>query len=90
VRLGFHGVEEKDEYIDITAGNKRPYLLITSERTTKQGLYRAVQALLEQLTGGAGSDEFMPSQHHFIKFGPFDEILLFIVMRHHGDAFPFI
>src|SRR6516225_4531566 len=83
--LGFHGVPEEDEDVDLSFGDPGADLLVAAEWATQEPGDGLPQCLLDEGAGGAGSEELMPGEGGLVINGPFDEFAFFVVVSNEGD-----
>src|SRR3972149_189724 len=75
---------EKDEKINLAIDNRGADLLIAPQRSTLEFGNFETQFLFQYPTGCAGGIDLVVSQERSIIFGPFNQILLLIVVRNKG------
>ena len=82
VGLGFQRIPKENQKVNFTFGDMGTNLLIPAQRAALKFCNGHLQFRLHQPSGGAGSKNIMPLQNGLVPLSPFDQIILFVVMRH--------
>src|SRR3990172_1902589 len=85
MRQRFERIREKDQKVDLAVGDLGADLLIPAQRSTLEFGNVATQFPFQDHAGRACGIERVVGQEGLVVFGPFNEILLLIVVRNQGD-----
>jgi hypothetical protein len=87
VGLRLERIPEEDQEVDRAVGDHRPDLEVAAQRPGLQQAHRQVKFALEHDTGRPRGDQVVFGEHASVEPGPFDQVLLLVVVGNQADPF---
>src|SRR5262245_40756304 len=87
--MRLQGIPKENQHVDFALADLRPDLLVSAQGPALHARHGKIQFGLKQVPCRAGRHELVATQGIPIEFGPGQEILLLVVMRHNGNGFFF-
>jgi hypothetical protein len=89
VRMRFERIPEEDDHVDPALGDRRPDLLIPTQRSGEETVDRQSQFVCDHRSGGAGAEEIVARQCVAVEARPFEHVRLLVVMCDQHDLLSF-
>jgi hypothetical protein len=84
VELGFEGVPEEDQHVDLAGRDERTELLVAAEGAAAQAGDVEVELVTQQPAGRARRQQIVTGEEFAIEAGPVEQIRLLVVVGDQG------